>query len=212
MSGLTAQVERLLLTLTWKLRVLSDAQAAVLLGVPGRRRRTAVRQLQRLQQRGLVARCRITLMEVCLQEPLVTWKPGTDQANWGRLAWDLEKRRAFGAPKTITVNWATRDAARLVGGVGGRLRQPLQVEHDWGTAAVFLRRDHRRSAGPRWIGEDAYRRHFLHGSRAKVPDAVLLNRRNQIVRAIEYGGLYTSGHLKSFHRYWSRRKVPYEIW
>jgi hypothetical protein len=103
----------------------------------------------------------------------------------------------------------------VVGGVGGRLRQALQLQHDLGVAEIWARRG--QDAGPRWLSEDAYRAHCQLERKSKVPDAVILDTRapdkhGALLRVIEFGGRYSRQRLENFHRFWSRRGVDYEIW
>jgi hypothetical protein len=62
-----------------------------------------------------------------------------------------------------------------------------------------------------WVGEDVYRREFGQRRKEKIADAFLLNPTGQIYRVIEFVGDYSTGRLHDFHRFWSHRRIPYEL-
>jgi hypothetical protein len=125
----------------------------------------------------------------------------------------LERRWQAAETRPVAVYWATRRAVCLVGGIGGPLRQRLQVQHDLGVAAVYFRiLTTAPVGGEQWIGEDVYRRDFVSSKRGKIPDAALLNSAGSIDRVIEIGGLYPPERLRTFHKYWSKRSIPYDLW
>ena len=198
---------RLLIILTWELRVASEAQLASGLGVS----LTQLRQLvRRLAKQGLVTSWRTTMLSLELHGPLASHVRGSDTPDFASLAWQLRKRWRQAPRIPARVCWATSAATQLVGGVGGRLRQPLQLDHDLGVAEIWARR--LREPDLNWISEDVFRNWFLRASRTKVPDALLVAEdRTQIKRVLEYGGQYSAIRLEDFHRYWSSR-APYEIW
>ncbi len=202
-----AEADRLILdTLTCRVRIASEAQLQDACGGGVRR------PLSRLQQHGFLSRATVAVRLPAVAEPLLIWTPGDRAPDAGALAWQLQKRWTGIAPQVSTVWWATARAARLMGGVGGRLRQPLQVAHDLGVAAVYFNRLSAGRQGVDWIGEDRYRREFKPARREKVADAVELTPSGEITRAIEFGGAYPARRVMDFHRYWSRRQVPYELW
>ncbi len=144
-----------------------------------------------------------------------------------KLGTDNEKRRVFSANQTATidspsakngnhcsgrqphtVNWATPKAANLMAGYSGWGRQPLQIEHDLGTTAMYV------SSRPCqsdviWLSEDIIRRRFS-GVKKKVPDVLLVDRHDRILKVMEYGGQYSRKRLEDFHRTW--QQYPWEIW
>ena len=106
---------------------------------------------------------------------------------------------------------ATRLATRVVGGVSGQFRQPLQLQHDLGVTEVLIRRQQEPTHC--WIGEDAYRALWQRRPNQKVPDAVILDVEEEVCRVIEFGGQYSRERLQSFHQFWiCRNRTPYEIW
>ncbi|MCA9047201.1 MAG: hypothetical protein KDA89_00635, partial [Planctomycetaceae bacterium] len=107
-----------------------------------------------------------------------------------------------------TVNWATPKAANLLAGCTGWGRQPLQIEHDLGTTAIYV------SSRPYqsdviWYGEDIVRRR-ISAVNKKVPDVLLVDRRDNILKVMEYGGQYSRRRLEDFHRTW--KQYSWEIW
>ncbi len=198
---------RLLIVLTWELRVASEDQLASGLGLT----LTQLRQLgRRLRKHGLLNSWRTTTLSHDMVRPLANWSRGDNQPDFSAIAWQL-RRRWLKAPRVpARVLWATIAATHLVGGVGGRLRQPLQLHHDLGVAEIWARRS--KEPDLKWISEDIFRCWYVRDVRTKVPDALLVNEGgNQVRRVLEYGGQYSRGRLEDFHRYWSGR-APYEIW
>ena len=169
-------------------------------------------QLSRWRASGLLNRsmARVTPLEVAA--PIFSWRRGKPAPDCHRISWRLERRWTRPYPQCSAVYWATSRLARRIGGRGGRLMQPLQVQHDVGVAAVYcLFLQDRPEEADRWIGEDQYRR--LAPKRIpKVPDAVVLGADGRIERAIEFGGRYSARRLRSLHRAFERRGLPYEIY
>lgn len=190
--------------LTWKVRVATARQLSSFQdGIDNR--------LHRLIAVGLIRSAALAVKLVDVNEPLCRWVPGNSTPNFEALSYRLLSRRERAESTRESIFWAGPRAVQLVGGVGGRLRQPLQVEHDLGVAQVCLTRICTEDeAGVRWLGEDCHRK--LHRPSGKVPDAVLCDADGRIHRAIEYGGLYTAKRLRGFHQHCARRRLPYEIW
>ena len=212
---LTETDRRVLHTLTHCVRVADGDQLATVSQAQVERR------LVSLRERGLLNNGAVTVRRPQPTAPVWNWQPGDPAPAAGPLAWQLQKRWQVCAPQTINVWWATSDAARLMGGVGGRLRQPLQVAHDLGVTDVYSRfvAADPGTAGPAgtnptgtWMGEDNYRREFRPLRKVKVPDAVVLDADGDIERVIEFGGAYPARRVEAFHRYWSRQQIPYEVW
>jgi hypothetical protein len=99
---------------------------------------------------------------------------------------------------------------RLVGGCGGTVWQPLQIEHDLHVTEMFLQTQHRQPAwAVGWISEDAYRRRHPGG---KVPDAAIVDADGQVERWMEFAGSYSAPRIRAFHRCCVREAVPYVLW
>lgn len=205
---LTPLKYRVLTILCWRCRGASIAQLAAATGVPTE---TVILVIKTLRASRLVSSKTLAVANFKLTAPLGRWDEGSSECDLGNMAWEMEQRWRTTTRKATRLVWATRWATRLVGGVSGGLRQPLQVQHDLGVAEIFVRRS--SHAGQVWIGEDAYRAFWPAERNAKVPDAVILNTEEQVVRVIEFGGRYTRQRLEEFHRFWAIRKAtPYEIW
>ena len=189
--------------LTWRVRLATAAQIAELTGQP--------RIWRGLLKAGLVAKAGAVVAVPELRRPLATWAPGQPPPRFSALAWSLLKRRRFTPSRRVQVFWATARAVRIVGGVGGGIRQPMQVEHDLGTTAIFLRR---RVLAPedakRWISEDVFR--WKTGGKGKVPDALLCSAAGTSDLAIEFGGAYSASRTRGFHRSCSGLQLPWELW
>ncbi|WP_145944461.1 hypothetical protein [Fuerstiella marisgermanici] len=117
-------------------------------------------------------------------------------------------RRNQACRRPRLVNWAAPKAAHLTAGVSGWGRQPLQIEHDLGTTAMYVSSRPYQSEVI-WYGEDIVRRRFS-GVKKKVPDALLVDRRDNILKVMEFGGQYSRKRLEDFHRTW--QPYPWEIW
>jgi hypothetical protein len=203
---------RLLAMLTWKVRVAADAQLTSFLGISDDQHPAFVRRLKHLNQRRFLERHRVTVALFTPDAPLVNWLPDLPEPDWQSVSWRLQHRWRGLRANRVWVNWATREAAAIVGGVGGRLRQPLQLQHDLAVTAVYIARQNGAPAGDNWLGEDAYRILPHPKARMKIPDALIVDQRYRAQQVIELGGLYSPSRLKGFHRYWAARHVPYEIW
>lgn len=204
---LTKTQLRILTVLTWELRLAKDVQLALKLGLSASQIR---RMLRRLRNVGLLHSWTTSDLSHELAGPLVRFDRGDCRPDFGAVAWQLQSRWLHTRRARAQVIWASEAATKLVGGVGGRIRQPLQVQHDLGVAEIWSRRPD--EDGLKWISEDIFRRWYVRDARTKVPDALLINESGQTVKcAIEYGGQYSRRRLEAFHRYWSTR-CPYEIW
>lgn len=201
--------EQILSILGWPVRCALPRQLATILGMPESRMKG---YCQRLRRNGFVGAMTISMHIPVLTEPLAVWEDGQLPADFHQVAWLLERRWQQRCPRPERVIWATTAATRIVGGVGGRLRQPLQVEHDLGTTEIYVSKCRARKDDGRWLGEDAYRAFVVDARREKRPDAVELDAGGQVVRVYEFGGHYSSRRLLAFHRFWSARRIGYEIW
>ena len=173
----------------------------------------ADRRIQQLCRRGLVCTRFTPVALPELAGPTYRWRPGFPAPDFDAVAWTAAKRREETPVKRRLVVWATRSARRLVGGVGVGLRQPLQLEHDLGVAGIyFAKRRSDVSAAQRWCGEDAYRLLRRPTRGQKAPDGVLLCPEGHLQLVVDYLTRYPPGRLRSFHRFWSDRRVPYEWW
>ena len=198
---------RLLIVLTWELRVGSETSLAAGLGLDVMQLRSMA---QRLRKQGLLNSWRTSSMRHDIFAPLAAFQRGDSLPDFSSLAWKLRKRWLQTPRIPTRIYWASAAATNLVGGVGGRIRQPLQVEHDLGVAEIWAKR--RKEADLTWISEDIFRSWYVRDARTKVPDALLVDAEAKTVkRVLEYGGQYSRQRLEAFHGYWSSR-APYEIW
>jgi len=149
-----------------------------------------------------------------VQRPLVNWRPRMPEPNHDANAWQLKCRWTGIAVTSCLVTWATNQAARLHGGCGGRLRQPLQVQHDLGLASVFIGRlELKPSQATRWLGEDVLRRQHGLGPGRKAADAAIVDGNGRVEKVIEFGGMhYSAERLRRLHHYCRRNRLAYELW
>jgi hypothetical protein len=193
----------LLEVLTWKLRVVAIPQ---LRGVCN-----AERAVKRLLRNRWLREEDVLVRLLTLEQPLVIWQPGMPAPDFSSLSWQLESRRHRTEPAIVRVIWASPRAQRLAGGCSGQLRQPFQIEHDLGTAAVFFRRNELDPSNwGQWVCEDILRQSARR--RQPIPDAALCSTDGMIRTAIEFGGAYSADRLRRFHRQCHRCAIPYELW
>ncbi len=165
-------------------------------------------RLARLVERKLVQIMTVvTHPELPISEPVCVWAPGDSEPEFGKIAYLLQ-RRWTKAVERLPVYVATQRAARLMGGFGGRLKQPLQATHDLHVAAVFLLRRKQHGKGAfGWLLEDV----IAHERRGeKLPDAVIRDGKSELV--IEFGGAYRKERVRKVHEDCAERGLPYEIW
>jgi len=172
---------------------------------------SARKRLAQLRDAGWLAACPVSVALPLLYGPLLA----TDTAfpDFHRLAWRLAKRHRDLVDSNEIVYWATGRASRLTGGIGGSLRQPLQIEHDLLVTEAYLQRcQSDANTATRWISEDILRRDYPKRLATKVPDALLLDELGQPYCAVEIGGSYGAQRLKKLYRAFARRKLLWELW
>jgi hypothetical protein len=208
---LTERDEELLMTLLARVRVLSLGQIAdtwwhglASRGVCARRR------MRVLAERALVTQLRVMARPLpILREPVVRWKPGEAEPNFGPVSWKLQ-RRWKEPPRQTLVYVATRQAGRRFGSTrSSRFKYRHQATHDLGVSQVYLAlRAHTPERALRWTGEDR----LSHRRGEKVPDALLLPAGEGRLEAVEFGSAYDASRLRAFHRDCQRKELPYEVW
>ena len=200
--------ELLLETLTRRVRVLSIAQIADLLGDAAGDAAQALAAA--LEAKGFIER-RAVLARPALRcsAPLVNWRPGDEPPEFGKVAYRLKSR--WREPvEPIEIVQASRLAARRCGGaLGGRWPRASETTHDVSLAEVFLwHQTHRPDDAACWVPEaQLYAEGW--GLRGRLPDAVI-RRGGKDVRIVEFGGSYGKQKLASFHS--EMQSLPYEIW
>jgi len=204
MKTITPAQWKLLEVFTWKLRVATTQQVLAC-------DRALVGALNSLLKQRLLCEEPMLVRILVLERPLALWAPGDLAPDFPSLSWQMESRRHQTEPAICRVIWASERARHLSGGCAGPLRQPLQVEHDLGTAAMFFGRNQLDpETWDHWLGEDILR--YSTGPRQNVPDAALCSSNGTIRLAIEFGGAYSADRLRRFHQQCLRRSIPYELW
>lgn len=201
-------------TLTWRVRAIAHNQIAKLSELLGASQPAS--EIHWLLRQGYIAQIDCSVNTNCLNAPLATWTTtGDDVPDFGRLCWRAKSRGVGDGSITASkVYAATKLAEAEFGGCGGKLRQPLQLAHDLGTTSVFLAKVEFFGWEDcnDWIGEDVIRRHYRHLNIEKVPDAAFIFN-ERIGCVIEFVGRdYAPSSLRKFHRHWSQRQIPYEVW
>ncbi len=165
-----------------------------------------------LRKWGYLACQRLPIGCPVLIEPLVAWN-GNEAPDFVALASRLTARVEVAPCRTTEIYWATKKAEPLTGGLSGQNRQPLQVQHDLGITAVFLRSLEQDSfPADFWLNEDIARRDFGWFCPSKRPDAIVVDDDDQPIQIIEIGGIYSAADLRRMHRFFSKERVRYELW
>jgi hypothetical protein len=172
----------------------------------------ARRRLKRLSAAGLTKRLTVYARPLPpLVEPQAIWRPGENAPDLGPVAYALHERWRLHPPRQCAVWIATERAAQLLGGMRrGELARPIQVSHDLGLAAVWLRlREVAPQLAASWQSEDSLA-HTRVGQ--KLPDAFIFDANEQVTWVIEFGGAYDRDRLQAFHADCLSRRIPYQIW
>lgn len=208
---LSTRDREILETLLRKVRVLSIPQIARTWWECNRTPdRNARDRIHRLVESGWVSVVpTLARPEIPVSIPVCVWKPETPRPDFGAIAYRLQSRWKLPArPGSVVL--ATRDAARRLGGRGGRPPRVSESTHDQHLAAVYLLK---RKTQPReaeaWICEDLYPREWKPRGR-KVPDALVVRRSG--TKAVEWGGEYAKSKVEEFHEHCVRQGYRYEIW
>jgi hypothetical protein len=200
--------QMILFQLGWQVRAFTTSQLAKAGSLS---REQVQRKIRQLREKGLVSSMRLPVAEFNCRRPLVCWpSPNYEKAlraapyrlakRWRSLRWQQDE-----------VIWISRQGVRLFGGCGGHLRQRLQLQHDLGTAQVFLQKS--RAEQRHWMGEDWFRRSASQFSLLrKVPDAVIRDEGESICKAVEFGGRYSRRTLRGFSKACLRLRLAHEIW
>lgn len=207
----TGRDQEILHTLTQRVRFLSlDQIARTWWADSASSRDTARRRLSRLVHGGALERASINIHpELPLAEPLYRWRPGEGTPDFGAVAYRLQ-RRWTEAPRPTLIYLASSRSARLLGGVGGRLKRHFQTTHDLHVGTLYLRiLRERPEEAKRWLSEE---RLAPTRRRQKLPDAAIAGDDGTPCRVIEFGGAYDRAHVQAFHEDCAARALPYEMW
>ena len=200
--------ENLLFQLGWQVRAFTVSQLAKAQGLS---RLQMKRRIDRLAAKKLIRVMRLPVAEFRLKRPLVLWPSGGFERALRSAPYRLARRWRSLRWRQDRVIWIAPRGIQLCGGFGGRLRQRLQLQHDLGTAQVFLQKSKAEQA--RWMGEDWLRRTDCQLTLLrKVPDAVIWDEHQRISKAVEFGGRYQRRTLFQFSRHCQKLGLSHEIW
>jgi DNA-binding Lrp family transcriptional regulator len=191
----------ILSVLTCNVRLATTEQLATLTGLPTS---TVFRQLRKLEASGWLESARVAIRRPKLDTPIFTWQPAQPTPNFSSLAYKLDSRWASLEPTPCHLWWTTPLAVAEFGGVGGRIKQPTQVEHDLAVAEVYLK----LGAPSGWKMEDLFDECEFG---TKIPDAALTDEDGTLC-VIEIGGQYAASRIEAFHKAMKRVELPYELW
>lgn len=196
-------VERVMVAATHRLRVFEIQDLSP----------DEVAEVRKLLWTKQLVRRSIMLVVPEIAAPLCTWPEGCRRLELAKIAWLGRKRWRDSPRRRITFCRATHRAAKVWGGIGGPLSQPLQLQHDLALSRVyFAARAHDQTAVATWISEDLYRDLSGPGPGEKVPDALILDEHGRPERAIELAGLYSRRRIEAFVRDCVDKELPFEIW
>jgi hypothetical protein len=176
--------------------------------------RRGLRALKSLERRGWVECIRVRSRRLPdLTRPLWSWWPGLRNPHFGRLAY-YARNRWEGRSRTLRAYIATEQAADLLGGRGGPLRNPLQAAHDLALATVYqtmLREAPGLARG--WTGEDALALEARPGRGERLPDALIRTPSGHPVVAVEViGESYGVERITAFAAACEARALPFMLW
>ena len=201
--------------LLWRLRLITETQ---LIGLFANKYSPEIvcRALQYLVRKKTVRRIRLERPVLQLSSPMFCFRPEEEtEPEFSQLSWQMRKRLAHPNHEPHSIYLATEYAEITFGGISG-MRQPFQINHDLGTASVFICRYLNSKcslAWSEWAGEDVVRRFHRRLGIKKIPDAAILSSCGQLRMAIEFGGRdYSPRYLRKFHHHWKTRGVGYELW
>ncbi len=164
----------------------------------------ATRILRAMKTQGWLESAHGAFRQPVMVSPILTWQPTQAPPNFHSLAHRLDSRWASTEPTPCHLWWATSLVVEEFGGVGGAIKQNLQIEHDLAVSEVFLQRG--RCAN--WRMEDL----FDDGEFGPtIPDAIVSDNSGAIT-VIEIGGQYSASRLEGFHLAVEQLELPYELW
>ena len=146
-----------------------------------------------------------------LEQPVISWHPGDTSPDFPKAAYQLRSRWTRRPVKTQVAYIATERAARMFGAPArGELKHASHATHDLGVAQVWLQLAESQPAwAEAWRGEDVMA-HTRRGQ--KLPDGFIVNKSNEVVCVIEFGGAYDQQRVQEFHDDCRKRSLPYRMW
>lgn len=199
----------LLETLTWRIRLAAVSQVVALWWPDARVRTTPRDRLKKLAAAGWLELHRINARPLTTDAPLIVWQPGDDDQDAEQAAATIRERRNIAA-EPVEVCVASAGAANLFGSSAHGLPNFERRNHDLRLAAVYgYYRRTRPELARGWIADHA---RFPDQAFSRKPDAVLLDARRQITRAIESAGDWNACQIHAFHESCFANDLPYELW
>ena len=146
-----------------------------------------------------------------IEQPIIVWNPEEPDPDFAKAAYQLRSRWLRRPVKTQLAYIATQRTARLMGGRGqGELKNGFQATHDLGVTQVWLQlAESSPDWADAWRGEDLMA-HTRRGQ--KLPDGFIVNKSNEVVCVVEFGGAYDQQRIREFHEDCRDRSLPYRMW
>jgi len=170
----------------------------------------ARRRLHRFVDMGLIRRNVVMARPLPeLLSPVFVWQPGQDAPDVSEIAFKLQSRWRYRAPRSTVIYLPTEHTVNHFGGRSKALMS-TQVSHDLGVSEVWLWFccSHPSYASA-WRGENQITNNEPGQS---LPDAILVDSNDQPAMLIEFGGDYQADRIAAFHDDAVLRGLPYQIW
>jgi hypothetical protein len=202
--------EALLRVLTHKVRFLTLSQIArTWWSGSGAPEASARQHLRRLAKTGYVERKELLLHpEITLLHPVFSWQPGEASPDCEVISYQCQERWSQ-PPRVVSVWIATRKAADLFGGFGGRILRLDHATHDLHVGTIychFARHDQERADA--WLPEEE----IAAEAGERTPDALLYDRAGNCFLAVEFGGACKAPRVEKLHAFGERYRLAYELW
>ena len=170
----------------------------------------ARRRLHRFVEMGLIQRSVVMARPLPeLLGPVFVWQPGHDDPDVSEIAFRLQSRWRYRALRSTVVYVPTEHTVKHFGG-RKKAVMSTQVSHDLGVSEVWLWFCiNHPSYASAWRGENQIADAEPGQS---LPDAMLVDRNDQPVMLIEFGGDYQADRIAAFHDDAVLRGLPYQIW
>lgn len=171
----------------------------------------ARRRLKQLKDAGLIIQASVMTRPLPpIVGPIISWKPGDREPDFGSVAHALQKRWKNRPLRPCAAFLATERCAQVFGGKArAGFKQATQATHDLGVAEVWLLlRRSEPAMAEAWQGEDLLA-HTRRGE--KCPDAFIV-RDDEIVAVADFGSAYGRERVADFHSDCVARDLPYFLY
>jgi hypothetical protein len=176
-------------------------------------RKNAMRQIVALERLNLLHRVTILIRdELAMEAPVVEWRPGLPDPQYGAVAYRLQSRWRQPVRSVVAIV-ATRKARAYFGVTRERQFFPEQCAHNHHLAVLYLRLLRTEpEVAARWCQEPKWRSAAVRRLE-KLPDVGIYSEDGtRIERLIEHGGNYDRRRVERFHDFARASGLPYTLW